>query len=84
MSHITDELREVHRELAEYAGRFTQPEVEQPLAALEEAALDAGKAWSGSWLGYQSRVYHADLQPGRRRGRVRERDNHPCSDLRRL
>jgi predicted nucleotide-binding protein len=31
--------------------------------ALEEAALRAAKSWSGSWLGYHSRVYYRDLEP---------------------
>jgi predicted nucleotide-binding protein len=63
MSHITAELRDVHRELAECVEMFKRPGIEQPLGALEDAAIEAGKAWSGSWLGYQSRVYHANLQP---------------------
>lgn len=33
------------------------------LAALENAANEAGRAWSGSWLGYHSRVYYEDLVP---------------------
>lgn len=33
------------------------------LDSLEEAANKAGKAWSGSWIGYHSKVYYADLQP---------------------
>ncbi len=33
------------------------------LGALEDAANEAGRAWSGSWLGYHSRVYYADLEP---------------------
>src|SRR5262249_7852983 len=28
-----------------------------------KAAESVGKAWSGSWLGYQSRVYYKDLKP---------------------
>ncbi len=31
--------------------------------ALENAASEAGRAWSGSWLGYHSRVYYQDLEP---------------------
>jgi predicted nucleotide-binding protein len=31
--------------------------------AFKEAANNAGKAWSGSWLGYQSRVYYNGLRP---------------------
>lgn len=33
------------------------------LAALENASSEAGRAWSGSWLGYHSRVYYQDLEP---------------------
>ncbi|MGE4398127.1 MAG: TIR domain-containing protein [Campylobacterales bacterium] len=31
--------------------------------ALSNAANTIGKAWSGSWLGYHSRVYYIDFQP---------------------
>jgi predicted nucleotide-binding protein len=37
--------------------------VEDALQALAKAAENVGKAWSGSWLGYQSRVYYKDLKP---------------------
>jgi predicted nucleotide-binding protein len=30
---------------------------------LEEVAEEVGKSWSGSWLGYHSRIYYKDLQP---------------------
>ena len=33
------------------------------LNKLEETAINVGKSWSGSWLGYHSRVYYRDLQP---------------------
>jgi predicted nucleotide-binding protein len=33
------------------------------IKTLETAVNDAGKAWSGSWLGYHSRVYYKGLQP---------------------
>lgn len=33
------------------------------LDAIEESANEIGKAWSGSWLGYQSRVYFRGLRP---------------------
>ena len=32
------------------------------LDALEKAAITIGRSWSGSWIGYQSRVYYADFQ----------------------
>ena len=33
------------------------------LSALENAASESGRSWSGSWLGYHSRVYYEDLEP---------------------
>lgn len=39
------------------------PEVTTPLSALEDGAEDAGKAWSGSWIGYHALVYYAGLLP---------------------
>jgi hypothetical protein len=46
---------------AKLAGSFY--EVEDALRAMESAADTVGKAWSGSWLGYQSRVYYKNLEP---------------------
>lgn len=63
MSQTRDELREIHGILLERTAAFRTPEIEHPLAVLEEAAVEAGKAWSGSWLGYQSRVYYGDIEP---------------------
>jgi len=34
-----------------------------PLHLIESAAEMVGKAWSGSWLGYQACVYYRDLEP---------------------
>jgi predicted nucleotide-binding protein len=45
--------------LSEIAEKLPSEELEK----LEEAACDIGKAWSGSWLGYQSRVYYKNLSP---------------------
>lgn len=41
----------------------------EELSKLSDAAEQAGKSWSGSWLGYQSRIYYKNLQtipPGAR------------------
>lgn len=38
-------------------------EIENPLAALENAARSIGRSFSGSWAGYHSRVYYADFSP---------------------
>lgn len=37
--------------------------IEEPLAALEDAAHAVGRSFSGSWQGYHSRVYYADFSP---------------------
>jgi len=34
-----------------------------PLDKLIAAANEVGKSWSGSWLGYHSRIYYKDLRP---------------------
>jgi predicted nucleotide-binding protein len=34
-----------------------------PIQRLRDAANQVACSWSGSWLGYQSRVYYADFQP---------------------
>jgi predicted nucleotide-binding protein len=33
------------------------------IQAVEDAANEVGKSWSGSWLGYHARVYYENLQP---------------------
>ncbi len=63
MSTISDELFGIADRLEEVAVRGKAPEIEVPVRALEAAADDVGKAWGGSWFGYQSRVYYRDLKP---------------------
>jgi predicted nucleotide-binding protein len=63
MSTISDELFEIANRLDLLRTKFDQSEVKRPLEKLENEANKAGKAWSGSWLGYHSRVYYRDLQP---------------------
>jgi predicted nucleotide-binding protein len=40
------------------AANANTDDIEQPLKALEDAADQVGQAFSGSWLGYHSRVYY--------------------------
>lgn len=61
---------ESHEELFSLAKRLeaaaTPSETEEfakPLNALNEAARRVERAFSGSWLGYHSRVYYSGLQP---------------------
>lgn len=55
---VSKELLQIASQLAKYQD-YHSPELD----ALVEAANDIGESWSGSWLGYQSRVYYADFQP---------------------
>lgn len=62
MENISDKLFE----LADRLGRATKEWASSgflvKLSKLKEAADEIGNAWSGSWLGYQSRVYYANLK----------------------
>lgn len=54
------------RKILKIADRLDEVSAKNPsklLARLEATASDVGKAWSGSWLGYQSRVYYKGMQP---------------------
>jgi hypothetical protein len=66
---IANELFDIARELESRSKRVNEDDFNKPLQDLNEAASAVGKAWSGSWLGYHSRVYYADLSeppPGAR------------------
>lgn len=63
MVRISEELIETAKELDSIRAEFDSAEVTVPLQKLENAASEVGKAWSGSWLGYHSRVYYRDFQP---------------------
>jgi hypothetical protein len=59
----TEELQAIHSDLTRSSAAFSAPDFTKPLSDLEENANEAGKAWSGSWLGCQARVYYKNLQP---------------------
>ncbi len=63
MPQETDELLAAADRLDQLQRAAEADEIKTPLDQLEEAAKDAGEAWSGSWLGYQSRVYYDGLKP---------------------
>jgi hypothetical protein len=60
-----DELSALARKLSSLAEDADKPEFEAPLKALDEAAKTVEKAFSGSWLGYHSRVYFYGFQSPR-------------------
>ena len=57
-----DELFELAEKLRKAAESGKANGVIKPLTALDEAALEVRKAFSGSWQGYHSRVYYADFK----------------------
>lgn len=63
MSAISDDLFEVANRLEEVNKEGETPGVSGPLNILESAADQVGKSWSGSFVGYQSRVYYRNLEP---------------------
>jgi predicted nucleotide-binding protein len=60
---LSAELREIHQALQVFVDEVEANDVLAPLAVLEKSAHEVEKAWSGSWLGYHSRVYYNNLTP---------------------
>lgn len=63
MSGLISELRAIHTHLLTVIAELNERSLISPLERMEKAADEVGKAWSGSWLGYQSRVYYQELKP---------------------
>ena len=63
MDETLDHLSRIILELDLLVSESKLAPVADPLVALETAANQIGKAWCGSWLGYQSRVYYENLKP---------------------
>lgn len=59
--HTHEELFALTRRLNEIAERGKASELAGPVRALETAAERVGRSFSGSWIGYHSRVYYAGL-----------------------
>lgn len=60
---ITERIRVVGEEMVALDREGQAPEFNEPLEALKTTAEHVGKAWSGSWLGYQANVYFRDFAP---------------------
>jgi len=60
---ISDELSAAALRLERFQQEAERSEVTGPLSRLEDAVNGAGRAWSGSSLGYHARVYYMELQP---------------------
>jgi hypothetical protein len=57
------ELFEIARTLKNAASAGEAADVEGPLQAIKKSATEIGRSFSGSWLGYHSRVYYANFAP---------------------
>ena len=62
MNGAREELLTISDVLEQLADRGHQDNIQQPLERLKQAAEEVGRAWSGSWLGYQANVYYKGLQ----------------------
>lgn len=58
-----EELFEIANQLEAAAAAGDTEHVSAPLKALAESANEAKRSFSGSWLGYHSRVYYKGLAP---------------------
>lgn len=58
-----EELFQLIEPLSVAASAIERDDVSQPLSALNNAVAEVGRAFSGSWLGYHSRVYYENFQP---------------------
>lgn len=63
MGTIAEELLEIAVRLDTARARIEGPELTRILARIDEVATQVAKSWSGSWLGYQSRVYFDRFRP---------------------
>lgn len=59
---LAQELRELAEQLDEHAREGDTPDVTGPLQRLDQVIAHIEKAWSGSNMGYQSRVYYPDFE----------------------
>lgn len=58
-----EELFGLAKQLEAAAETGNAEEIEHPLKALQDAAHEVKRAFSGSWLGYHSRVYYEGFAP---------------------
>lgn len=57
-----DNLNTVAKKLKDKAKRLNDPDFSKSLDKLEKSTNIFAKAWSGSWLGYHSRVYYNNFK----------------------
>lgn len=63
MTEQYEELLQIADRLDSLAEQGSQVAIMKPLEALQTAAQEVGRAFSGSWSGYHANVYYAGLKP---------------------
>lgn len=63
MIELADNLFAVADRLDAVVQRAQTGKIASSLAKVRDAAEQTGKAWSGGWLGYHSRVYYNNFEP---------------------
>ncbi|WP_420594399.1 TIR domain-containing protein [Deinococcus sp.] len=63
MSELSDDFLAVADQLSAMREQYISSQALRTAQELEAAGILIGKAHSGSWLGYQSRVYYEDYNP---------------------
>lgn len=59
MSELSEKLSAHAIRLEKVASEAVSPKISETLDRVTNEAKQVGRAWSGSWIGYQSRVYYA-------------------------
>lgn len=57
-----EELFQLVESLSAAASGIERDEISQPISTLRTAVTEIGRSFSGSWLGYHSRVYYENFQ----------------------
>jgi len=63
MDDFRDSLDRIKSTCSKIAAQYESSDVVESIKIMQEAATEAGKSWSGSWLGYHSRIYYDQLKP---------------------
>lgn len=58
-----EELFQLVEPLSAAASAIERDEISRPISALRAAVAEVSQSFSGSWLGYHSRVYYENFQP---------------------
>ena len=66
-------------QIADHLERLAKKCPSEQLDAIINSSNEIGKAWSGSWIGYQSRVYYNDLKPVSRWCSIQSRFGIRCN-----